>query len=935
MQSSLPKLNLSFNAAKTLRDTAIITILLAIMCAALWFVLTTHQNLKITQQNSQTFDEMSEFTAHMLRLADHKTYYQSILRRLNASFRWEKDIHDVRNPGLSDEIEVYLFDAQGKRLPWPTAEISKVKASENYLKLLNKLSDNPDIHLSRTELSLAYLFSGNSNTVYPLTQQPETICNFQGIGLKKHGIFFKTNFSDGTTGNLIAWIDSNKIDKHRLADSAVNFMQNRAGKEYAFSRLDLNNKNHAEKQGYTTEELNLLLAANPASNFSFQNKLYAIADTTEGIRLVCSRVAPPPPPYLTLFRNILYSLVPAYILLIIWKLTFKVSFNLNIATQFSLIILVLATLGILILLSSGALYVKEKEKSLTEDYKLKATHILEKIDKNFIFSYYELQKKYRQITKELSVPNAKPKHLLSSIAPSKHNDHLTFAGYINKYNEFEFLASTNKTDNNKYIVLFNSINGQLLDLYNSERATEGDDKRKRRQRSLDSLSTAQLSSMLFNRSQFQYTIFDTEEKLSFLDLIVDDKNLAVATFFAIHEPRKLQLKYLTDSAINILKNTGLQLIAFPKNYVEKSAYFPKYSLSRAEPLWKLNDLINQTRISNHRMGVVDKEKTLAVGIPGHHLKDYNLFLLIPTRKITQGANNSNKLYYMAYASTILFLIILSYIIIKATLKPIQSLAANLKSSEREGSKSHGLSRFQFTKGQRLEGASSALMDFVARTMEFQDPRNMEYFLNPKSEISTPELEMCGRQVANNPLSKETFYYNSLENGIAYAFIVHANSSDIENTLLCGIAQTALKVMLESQTILSPGRCIKELLSYLKINHRTTFDGQVSMLYVNLKDKMGYYAATHELSLITYDGKILDHISKVSKNLENLEIDLKNINSIMMMSPMLTKAENIENLVIQLFSNEDKSKLIGEFLGATLKKEETGTIIHLEMKKKNV
>lgn len=934
MQSSIPKLNLSFSTAKTLRDALVVTSLLAIMCATLWFVLSTHQSLKISQQNAQAFDEMSEFTAHMLRLAEHKTYYQSILRRLNVSFKWEKDIDDVPYPGLSDEIEAYLFDAQGKRLPWPNEEISKVKASENYLKLLKKLSENPDATLSRVELSLAYLFSGNSNTVYPLTQQPETVCGFQGIGLKKYGIFFKTDFSDGSTGNLIAWINSDKIDKGRLADSAVEFMRKRAGAEYSFSRLDLNNGDKIDSREHSKDELQLLLAKNPDSNFAYNKRLYAIADTAEGIRLICSRKEPSPPPYLGLLKDLLYSLIPAYILLLIWKLVFRVNFNFNIATQFSLIILVLAALGMLILLSTGALYVNEKEKSLTEDYKQKATQILEKIDKNFVFSYHRLQKKYRQITKELAVPNAKVRSILTSLTPNKQNEHLTFAGYINKYNEYEFLASANKSDNNKYTILFNSINGQLLDLYNSERDVASTDGRKKKQRNLDSLSTAQLSSLLFNRSKFQYTIFDTEEKLSFLDLIVDKNNLAIATFFAIHEPRKLQLEYLTHSAINILKNTGLQLVAFPKNYIEKSAYFPKYSLSRAEPLWKLNDLINQTRISNHRLGMVDHEKTLAVGIPGHHLKDYNLFLLVPARKITQSANGTNKLYYIAYASTILFLIILSYIIIKATLKPIQTLASNLKASE--NGVTQGMPRVQFTKGQRLEGASSALIGFVLRILEFKAPQNLDYYLNPKIDVSSTRLEIAGKQVGRGLSAKEVFYFNTLESGSAYAFIISVNSSDVESMMLCAVAQTALKTMVEAQSILSPSKCIQELLSYIKIHHRSSFSGQISMLYLNLKDKMAYYAASHELNLLTYDGggggTGFDYISKKVKEIKNLEIEVKGLRDILLLSPNL---KEIAALKAQLESDSRSNGLeLTDCLGSMLENDKTSTMIHIKIKQKN-
>ncbi len=928
MKRWVPNLKSKFNPIKVIYSHFIAIVLLLIMCSTIWFILSTHGNLKSSQLDAQDFEEMSEFTAHMLRLADQNTYYQSVLRRLNSSFKWEKDIEDISSPALHNEIELFLFDAKGKRLPWPDKDVTKIRASENYVGLLKKLIKEPHIALTRTELSMANIFSGNSNTIYQLTQLPETIINFQGIGLNKHGIFFSTKFHDGSKGNLLAWIDSEKIDIHKLANHAISFMEERISKDYQFFKLDLNHKNKGalSKQKCTDNEFALLTSNTLNSNIVHKNKLYAIADTTEGIRLVCTRQKRSPPAYLDFFTSLLYSLIPGYFLFIIWQLVFKVNFNLSITTEFVSIILILTVLGALIFLSSGALYINEKEKSLTENYKQKAIQILEKTDKNFIFSYNNLEKNYRKTVENLAKPNADIKSILNPIIPTKPDDPLTFASYINKNNRFEFITSINKTEKNKYFSILNAINAELLNLYNANK----NNKKSSQPKSLESLTitSRKIITLLMDRAKFQYTVFDIEEKLTFVDLITDENDLAVATFFALHEPKKLQLRYLTETATNILKNTGLQLVAFPKNHIEKSAYFPKYSLSLAEPLWKLQDLINQTKINSYKTGTIENENTLVVGIPGHNLKDYNLFLLIPTSKITQTANENNNLYYIAYASTILFLLIMSYLIIKAIINPIHQLSINIKTAKQADHRQLNLTHKPH---QRLEGASLTLINFVKNIIEFNSFKNAKKYLMPSQGIENENIKITANQVASNE-AIEIYEHNFLDNNNAYAFIVRIKEQDVEGMLISSIIQTAINIILEKQNVLSPCQCIKELLTYMQINHRKVLNADISMIYIDVNENMAHYSSNRKQNLITYNGHETNHMTEKTEEIENISMEIDSLKSITMISSEKHNHEAINKIVSKIKSNEEINPV--KLINKIENHKETLSIIHIELKNKN-
>ena len=123
--------------------------LLALLLITIWFILSAYQRIHTEEQNAADLDEMSEFTAHMSRLSEPQTFYQSLLRRLNDSFLWESDINLITPKAVADEIEFCLFDASGTRIDWPKGKTTKKRASESYLKIIKKLTHKPDLVLSK------------------------------------------------------------------------------------------------------------------------------------------------------------------------------------------------------------------------------------------------------------------------------------------------------------------------------------------------------------------------------------------------------------------------------------------------------------------------------------------------------------------------------------------------------------------------------------------------------------------------------------------------------------------------------------------------------------------------------------------------------------------------------------------------------------------
>jgi len=96
--------------------------LLVLPVVTAWLSCETIQANLEREQQQQSLDEMAEMTAHMARLANPETYFQETLRRLNDSFRWASETADVSRIARPEILELFLFDAGGNRLNWPSGE---------------------------------------------------------------------------------------------------------------------------------------------------------------------------------------------------------------------------------------------------------------------------------------------------------------------------------------------------------------------------------------------------------------------------------------------------------------------------------------------------------------------------------------------------------------------------------------------------------------------------------------------------------------------------------------------------------------------------------------------------------------------------------------------------------------------------------------------
>ncbi|MBP5468045.1 MAG: hypothetical protein J6Z11_02225, partial [Candidatus Riflebacteria bacterium] len=265
----------------------------------------------------------------MLRKTEPETYYQESLRRLSESFKWAETTDEVSRIENKNLLDLALFDENGVRLKWPAGEnLIKTKFSQDYLKALKRFSVTPGATPTSEERNAAIGYSGNEMTLSSLAGSPNTLINFQGVGLRKMGGWFKVQFNpqnyDGQKvyGDLIAWLNLEKLDKYTLAERTIKAMQKLTKADYTFSYIDLNNPsiNKSSLNRKFKPEISKLLSSNSLkSSFVYKDELFAISDTQEGIRLICSRPNHKSIHLLDNYNRCLMLILPVVILFFIWK----------------------------------------------------------------------------------------------------------------------------------------------------------------------------------------------------------------------------------------------------------------------------------------------------------------------------------------------------------------------------------------------------------------------------------------------------------------------------------------------------------------------------------------------------------------------------------------------------------------------------------------
>ena len=859
-KSNKPFLN---KLRKFLSELGLFLILLFLPIITIWIAFYNIQQTLLEHSRKLCLDEMSEMTAHMLRLTEPETYYQESLRRLSESFKWVEDLNEVNRIGTKEVLDLALFDEKGNRLKWPANEnLVKTKISQDYIKALNHIADNPGSVLSQEYQKISLNYSGNSTTMSSLAASPNSLVNFQGVGLRKMGGWFKVQLPslNGSNvkrmGDLLAWVDLEKIDKYSLAAKTINTMQRLTEPIYTFSFLDLKDiSKHSSSKGRKLKQSStIILSSNSLkSGFLYENELFSLNDTQEGIRLICSRPSPEPINLLKNYNKLLYILIPVFFLFFIWANIFKVNFNFSVKTQAAIIFGFSAFIGIIAIFISISAYKYEKRDSITNKYKQEAIEILEKVDQQYSDSFDDLLLQYRHFKDELSKPNKSPKEILAPLIKANQEEIIAYAVYVNQYGNILFRVPEIESDQysniaKRYGNLVNRLAIQGLKTFNSSRSkieTENEPP------SVQVFTATAVEGLLSGRSQFIETKLDNEETLAFMDFTIDENDFATGCLLIIHEPQKLERHYLNETGVNLNNTKDYELIAFPKTSSNQKSYYPRFSYYYEEPLWKLNDMVNQTQLPSFKSGKIKEKEVLVAAIPANKMKNYNLFLSMPVELMGDKTISLSNVLLIGSICSLLFMIIISILLSFSINGPMNILRKNVKSIEK---KQNGIQQFiNYSDSSELESISTGITNLIIKTREFYTKSKIVSELLPFIPFTDSSYE--ANIFNKSELDSNILYYASSlpdQDTLAIFAIKNEDKKVLQSSLPLAMAGTVLKTLIEQAGQHSPSLVLSNLEDYFRVNHKISLNFDAIAVFLNTKTGVLNYSGYGNLSILKYN-----------------------------------------------------------------------------------
>lgn len=935
MASIQSKSNKSFlrKIRKFLSEFGLFLILLFLPIITLWIAFYNIQQTFLENSRKQSLDEMAEMCAHMLRLTEPETYYQESLRRLSESFKWAEDLSDVKRIGTKDILELALFDENGTRLKWPANEnLVKTKISQDYIKALKRISDNLESTTNPDYQKISLNYSGNSTTMSSLAASPNSLVNFQGVGLRKMGGWFKVPLppKEGSNvkrmGDLLAWLDLEKIDKYSLATKAIETMQRLTTSDYTFSYLDLKNiSKHLSSNGkHLKQSSTIILSSNSLkSGFIYENELISLSDTQEGIRLICSRPSPEPINLLKNYNKLLYIFIPVIFLFFLWTKIFKVNFSFSVKCQAALIFGFAAFIGVIAIFISISAYKYEKSDSIINKYKQEAIEILEKVDQQYSDSFDDLLIQYRHFKKELANPNKSPKEILSPLIKANRDEIIAYAVYVDQYGTIQFHVPEVTSDNysdiaKRYGNLVNHLAIQGLKTFNSSRSKIVSETEPP---SVQVFTATAVEGLLSGRSKFIETKLDNEETLAFMDFTIDENDFATGCLLIIHEPQKLERHYLNETGVNLNNTKDYELIAFPKTSSNQKSYYPRFSYYYEEPLWKLNDMVNQTQLPSFKSGKINEKEVLVAAIPANQMKNYNLFLSMPVEQMGDKTLSLSNVLLIGSISSLLFIIIISVIISFSINGPMNILRKNVSTIE---NKQNEVQQFvNYSESSELESISTGITNLIIKTKEFYAKPNIVSELLPFKPFNDSCFE--SKIFNNSELESNTLYYaTSLADQDCLSFFAIRNDDKkgLKSSIPLAMAGTVLKTLIEQSGQHSPSLLLSNLEEYFRVNHKVNLNLDAVVVFIDTKTGILNYSGYGKFNLITYNYSetapecsiinLLEDGNSIREILETGDISLEMPNnSLFIISDKMSddKKEVFKNSMLNTTANQSSEEIL--------------------------
>ncbi|MBQ2593978.1 MAG: hypothetical protein II567_11955, partial [Candidatus Riflebacteria bacterium] len=475
---------------------------------------------------------------------------------------------------------------------------------------------------------------------------------------------------------------------------------------------------------------------------------------------------------------------------------------------------------------------------------------------------------------------------------------IAYAVYVDQYGKILFHVPeiTSEQGSNiakRYGNLVDRVAIQGLRTFNSSRSKIESQKEPP---SIQVLTTTAVEGLLSGRSKFIETKLDNEETLAFMDFVVNEEDFATGCLLIIHEPQKLERHYLNETGNNLNSTKDYELIAFPKTSSNQKSYYPRFSYYYEEPLWKLNDMVNQTQLPSFKSGKINEKEVLVAAIPANQMKNYNLFLSMPVELMGDKTISLSNVLLIGSICSLFFIIVISVILSFSINGPMNILKKNVQSIENKQDEIQ--QTINYSESSELESISTGITNLIIKTKEFYTKSNIVNELLPFKTFN----DSCYKiDVFNNSeLNSNTLYYSSTlpdQDILSIFAIKNGNNKGLESSLPLVMAGTVLKTIIEQTGQHSPSLLLSNLEEYFRVNHKVNLSFDAVVVFLNTKTGILNYSGYGDFNLIKYnysqsglECKIIDLLedgNSIREILEtgDLNIELQNNSSFLILDKM--------------------------------------------------
>ncbi|NLM17961.1 MAG: hypothetical protein GX221_09615 [Candidatus Riflebacteria bacterium] len=800
--------------------------------------------------NSQILEdrkkEMKEVLSHAVRRTDPVNYYNDLAVKIAESFK-EKSLHEILSEECKANENLYLFNADGKRIIWKGANRSKIAISERFAKILLQHLNNKQINrgdFTNTEQAVLRNFLGSSPAAIGLLRNLNSMQDFSILGLPKFGGLYESSTNDLEAPQayskiyLLVWMDTNNIPHKELATKALEFAADKSAmRDYKFAWVDPNDLTSS----HVTDDLRLkksatamLLEENLRSFRIYDKTLIHRQDNDAGLRLAVFSELPSRTDILQRYYDLLILFLPAILALYILAISAPGRISFSVKYQALAIMLYVLLAGFATLYAGALFYLEQRKESIVYNYKTTANEILGQTDRSFELFQNALVRQYDNAIRNLSGKGLEASEITAELENTvKHgNAEIIEILDINGTPIRKFSKPESEIVEYSFMIILQGIVRTLFPRYNSSR--EGQSSYGQYEALLANVLSTPAEELLLNRGTLFYLIIQDYASALYFDFITDKNNVAHSALIAVHSSIGLELAHIKERAAFLQTDSAYDFYAIPKMETLPRFSFPSHEAVSGEDIRQLNYIVKEQNAPAFTIGTIDNKKVFLAGVSANNLKNYNIFLAMPMKEIDKkiGLYPLTFIIFSSFFFTVVAIV--SYFATLKLLEPTEQTNSYIKALNRGELSIEEPDTKNYSKEDLdiLSGSSQ----IVKKIKEFDLGDSIEYNLIPKKYAIRQDFLLDGRRLGVSLEENEIYYFSEEIDDTVAVFFMKTEEQNLRALITLSTARMAVKLIIEELHVTDPNVIIRQLEEYFRINLREPLQGDAMCITTNFESK---------------------------------------------------------------------------------------------------